>query len=212
MVADIHGARGARQWIQEQARSLAAEALVVCGDISNFGPVEYVRSFLEDMPLPCLAVPGNCDPRESVGVLEAFQVSLHDKVRDLGGLKFVGLGGSNPTPFGTPFELPEEEILARLEAIMAYESVLVTHAPPKGHVDLLPHSGQHVGSTAIAQVVEEFAPSLVLCGHIHEARGAEVGTTTFVNPGPARDGFSAMVEADRGSTRVELLDRGRRGR
>ncbi len=208
VVADIHGARGAREWILAQAKEFSVDGLVVCGDISNFGPLGYIEGFLQELPRPCIAVPGNCDPRNSVALLERLGVNLHGKRRDFLGAPFVGLGGSNPTPFGTPFELEEDDIHRQLEALMDYEVVLVTHAPPRGHVDVIPRTGAKVGSTAVAEIVDDYGPKLVLCGHIHEARGTEMGATTFVNPGPAKDGFSALVEYGEGATRVELLDRG----
>ena len=123
---------------------------------------------------------------------------------EVGGRTFVGLGGSNPTPFGTPFELSEAEIERTLRPVMEPDAILVSHPPPKGVVDVV-HSGEHVGSTAVRRIVEEFRPPLVLCGHIHEARGiATLGPTTIVNPGPARMGHSALVDID-GGVRVELL-------
>jgi len=64
---------------------------------------------------------------------------------------------------------------------------------------------EHVGSTSVRAIVEEFAPPLVLCGHIHEARGvARHGPTTIVNPGPAAAGHRALVEIN-GDIRVQLL-------
>ncbi len=105
------------------------------------------------------------------------------------------MGGSSPTPFHTPFELSEEEISAALKPLMVEGAILVTHSPPRGHVDELPWSG-HTGSRAIKALVDKFAPRLVLCGHIHEARGVERGSTTFVNPGPAFRGYSAIIDVD----------------
>jgi hypothetical protein len=67
-------------------------------------------------------------------------------------------------------------------------------------------SGAHVGSTSIRAIVEEFQPPLVLCGHIHEARGiARHGPTTIVNAGPANQGHSAIIDLDGDDARVELL-------
>ena len=43
----------------------------------------------------------------------------------------------------------------------------------------------HAGSTAIREFIESFQPDIVICGHIHEARGADkLGRSIMINPGP----------------------------
>jgi Icc-related predicted phosphoesterase len=139
-----------------------------------------------------------------VGVLEELGVSLHARKVVVAGRTFVGIGGSNPTPFGMPFELTEEEILDALQRLMEPDAIVVSHPPPRGYVDVA-HLGRHVGSTALRQVIEAYAPPLVLCGHIHEARGvARHGPTTIVNAGAAKSGHRALVEID-GDVKVQLL-------
>ena len=205
VAADIHASRAAAKMIRERIAEHRPDVFIAAGDLTNFGPVSFARELLAGIPVPTLAVPGNCDPREVVPVLDELGVDLHGKRAERMGHTFVGIGGSNPTPFGTPFELGEDEILTRVRPLMKPGAVLISHAPPKGYVDIV-SSGEHVGSTSIRTIVEEFEPSLVLCGHIHEARGiAHHGATTIVNPGPAMDGRAAVVSIDRGEVRVELL-------
>ena len=65
----------------------------------------------------------------------------------------------------------------------------------------------HVGSTAIRALVEEYVPKVVLSGHIHEARGiVKEGGTLFMNPGPAKDSYSGVLEMDEGPKAI-LLER-----
>jgi Icc-related predicted phosphoesterase len=47
---------------------------------------------------------------------------------------------------------------------------------------------------------------LVVCGHVHEARGTdEIGGTIIVNPGPAQNWFYSQIElAD--SLKIRLLE------
>ena len=190
--------------IRENVKRHRPDVFVAAGDITNFGPVTYARDLFAGLPVPVLAVPGNCDPREILPVLDEMGVNLHGRKATVAGRSFVGLGGSNPTPFGTPFELSEEEIGRTLDRTMERGAILVSHAPPNGFVDVV-RSGEHVGSVAVRRIVEEFRPPLVLCGHIHEGRGvAELGPTTIVNPGPAIEGCSALVDLD-GDARVRLL-------
>ena len=204
VVADIHGSAEAARRIREDLARLRPDVFVAAGDITHFGPVAYARELFGGLTVPALAVPGNCDPRSLVPVLDELGVNLHGRRVTVGGRTFVGIGGANPTPFNTPFELSEDEILGMLRRTMERGAILVSHPPPRGVVDVV-HSGAHVGSTAVRAVVEEYEPPLVLCGHIHEARGvAKLGPTTIVNPGAAREGHGALVDVDE-EIRVRLL-------
>ena len=74
-----------------------------------------------------------------------------------------------------------------------------------GILDEIP-SGAHVGSPAVKRIVDEFHPILALSGHIHEAIGCKViDGTTFVNPGPAKEGYCAVIDVSDGKVGVEML-------
>lgn len=63
------------------------------------------------------------------------------------------------------------------------QSILLCHNPPYGLVDEA-FNGEHVGSKIIRRAIETYPPSLVLCGHIHEAKGeATLGKTKVYNLG-----------------------------
>ena len=205
MATDLHGAGRVLDAIPAAVREHRADLFLAVGDITDFGrPRGYAKDLIGRVPVPTLAVPGNCDPPSVMRELDGLGVDLHMRKTMIQGLTFVGLGGANPTPFGTPFELSEEEIGRTLDRTMERGAILVSHAPPNGFVDVV-RSGEHVGSVAVRRIVEEFRPPLVLCGHIHEGRGvAELGPTTIVNPGPAIEGCSALVDLD-GDARVRLL-------
>jgi len=118
----------------------------------------------------------------------------------------MGLGGSNATPFDTPFELTDEDIEQSLERLLdecsGIRNVLLSHAPPYGYSDEL--SVGHVGSQAIAKFVDRFA--LVVCGHIHEARGTTTtGNTIVVNVGEASKGYGALIITN-DNVSVELIE------
>jgi Icc-related predicted phosphoesterase len=205
VAADVHGSREAPQLIRDRTRELKPDVVVLAGDLTHFGPAESARKLLSGIPVPTLAVPGNCDPRDLVPLLESLGIGLHARKAAIGGHMFVGIGGSNPTPFRTLFESTEEEILASARPLMERGAILVSHAPPKGFVDTI-RSGEHVGSTSIRAIVDEFEPPLVLCGHIHEARGvARHGRTTIVNSGPAVEGHMALATIDGSHVGVTLL-------
>jgi Icc-related predicted phosphoesterase len=205
VIADIHGSKEAGKRVNSQIEKYAPNAVIVCGDITQFGPPEWALNFLNSISLKTLALPGNLDP---IGVIDAIEESqaipLHAKKVELGEYIFVGLGGSNRTPFSTPFELSEDEIYNTLKRIMIKGAILVVHAPAKGHLD---KTSQMInsGSESIAKIVSEFSPPLVISAHIHEARGVErEGNTIYVNPGPASQGYAAVIDLN-DEIKVELI-------
>ena len=207
LIADLHGQFGKL----DSFLSLEPDLVIISGDITHFGPIDSALSVFSCIDVPCFVVPGNCDPREILDVFEeSSAVSLHGSALTVGKLSFVGLGGSNPTPFSTPCEYSEEEIDAILtEAISHMDRnmyhVLVSHAPPKGALDLI--NGMHVGSESIRKHLKQF--DLVCCAHIHEQRGVEeLEGVKVVNPGQASEGQCALLtfSEEEKEIRVELKD------
>ncbi len=208
-ISDLHGDYSKIKKMIERAGDF--DLAVIVGDITNFGPNEKVRELTELFDKPVLAIPGNCDQRSILKALDASKaVNLHGKTEQIGEIRFIGFGGSNPTPFNTPFELSEEEIEKALEGMVCSAEkaedgrtiVLLTHAPPHGARDKLPFG--HVGSKAISKFVDRV--DLVICGHIHEAKGIDkIGKTVVVNPGEACKGSCALITIEEsGSKQIEV--------
>ena len=88
----------------------------------------------------------------------------------------------------TQFYWPAEEYFQPpYAAIPAGVDVLVCHGPVQGHVD------GGTGCPALRQHVARVRPRLVVCGHIHEARGVVDGAgdgwkVTGAEVGPDVDG------------------------
>jgi len=120
------------------------------------------------------------------------------------GWSMISCGWSNPTPWDSPREIPEEALLERIEAEVARlpgaeRAIFNLHVPPKDsqldkaallNPNLSPvMSGgapviAGVGSTAVRTAIERHQPPLALHGHIHESRGAvRIGRTLSINPG-----------------------------
>jgi Icc-related predicted phosphoesterase len=120
------------------------------------------------------------------------------------GWSMISCGWSNPTPWDSPREIPEDALLGRIEAEVARlpgmeRAIFNLHVPPKDsqldkaallNPDLSPvMSGgapviAGVGSTAVRTAIERHQPPLALHGHIHESRGAvRIGRTLSINPG-----------------------------
>jgi Icc-related predicted phosphoesterase len=54
---------------------------------------------------------------------------MHGKLEQIGKIRFIGLGGSNFTPFNTPFELSEEEIERVLKGMFYSAKSTEDHGP-----------------------------------------------------------------------------------
>jgi Icc-related predicted phosphoesterase len=198
-VADFHGTSSSEINLSKFLRR-GYDCVILIGDLTNFGPPEVAEGIIElvkNSGIPSFSIPGNCDPKAVLQVLEKYGTSIHGKCARLGDVSFVGLGGSNLTPFNTPFELTENEIQEELAAAsceMDEKWVLVTHAPPyETKLDRIT-AGTHVGSKSIRNYIEKKQPLVSLCGHVHEGRGFDqLGRTTIINPGSVAKGYGAEV-------------------
>lgn len=137
------------------------------------------------------------------------------------GYQIAGYGYSNPTPWKTPREIPDEQLLEGLRRVVRSadpgRTLLVAHAPPRDTVidkapqltpDLRPvmQAGQlvmaSVGSPAVRTVLEEFRPIAGLHGHIHESSGRDLVGPTGGRPVPV---FNPGSEYNAGVLRGALL-------
>ncbi len=205
VISDIHADSDAQGWINEKIAQHDADAVLVLGDITHFGPLSWAEEFLKGLDAPAYAIPGNCDPLDLPETVAKVATDMHGKSVDLNGLTLVGLGGSNPTIFGTPFELTEEEILSSLEEVSSPGMLLMTHAPAFMTNDEIT-SGLNVGSRSLAKIVEKYRPVVHLSGHVHEARAVvEKDGTLYMNPGAAKDGFSGLLVMGEDGPEATLL-------
>ena len=202
-LSDLHGDYSHVKALKDRAGKI--DAVLVAGDLTDFGPDEKALELLAMFEEPVLAIPGNCDYPSIVELLNEKGVNLHKSHRTVNDITFIGLGGSNPTPFNTPFELPEEEIAENMEALFEGVDgriVLLSHAPPKNTLDKLPFG--NVGSEALAHSLGKC--DLVVCGHIHEGRGTvHVNGTLVVNPGMGAKGEAAVITIN-GEISVEFIN------
>jgi len=197
-ITDIHGKFDI---VYEIFNRESPDYVLIGGDVTDLGEtLDGVIPFMEDIPAPTFVIPGNCDSRDILPVLEASDaILIHRKSIDLGKITISGIGGSNATPFSTPFEHSEEDLEAITKEVAAKTgnnrwNILVTHAPPYGALDEVA-PGVHVGAFPIAKIVKNF--DIICCGHIHEQRGiCELEHRICVNPGPAYAGNYAVITLD----------------
>lgn len=152
--------------------------------------------------IPLYMAPGNDDVLECDSILSGarYVVNCNDRVLDVGGHEMATFAWANPTPWNTPREKTDEEMEPMLENLVsgvkdASRAIFNFHAPPYGFaLDLAPELTKdlvqaaqkkiHVGSKAVAKMIEKYQPMLGLHGHIHESRGIQqVHMTTIINPG-----------------------------
>lgn len=170
--------------------------------------------------LRCFVCPGNDDIFKVDEVIARSSVVEQGEARviDLDGLTMVSMGWTNPTPWKTYREAPEEKLRERIERMVEQvpdlrRAIFNFHAPPYGsNLDEAPaldedmrylHGGRAmrpVGSKAVREAIVEHQPLLSLHGHIHESKGTvRLGKTLAVNPGSTyEDGVlqGAILEVD----------------
>ncbi len=208
IIADIHG-NFVCEKIQRILQERNISEIFVLGDFSphgNIGSLENIENFLNMLALHAkiYAIPGNCDSREILKIFAQFKANYHNKTGNVKGINadFLFFGGSNITPFGTPFEYEEDEIYENLkklfEGAKSDRKILLTHCPPLNtNCDIT--NSLHVGSSAIRKIVDEFHPEINLCSHIHEYYGKEdfIGKTRIVNVGELQKGCVILEFADK---------------
>lgn len=199
---DVHGSEEALEWVKARAHEF--EVLIAGGDLTRSGQLEFTKRFLgmlAGVGVPVLYVHGNADPKDLPIPSELRQ--LHGNSTKIQELTFGGLGGSNPTPFKTPFELTDQEAEKVLERLGPVD-VLISHCPPVRTKCDTTSAGENIGSRPVRRYVERHKPKLVLSGHVHEAKGLDkIGGTIVANPGPLMWGNYTVLE-DGARLRVEL--------
>lgn len=184
-VADIHGAQYRLNLVLKNIERYSPDIVVVCGDITQFGPWELAKNFLNQIPIETLAVTGNIDtPEVNKGIDESKAIRIEMKRVVKKGVPFIGTNG---------FDYAQIDILNN-KKLLDEKSVLVSHVPPYGAQDKI-FLGKHGGSKDLREIVDKYKPRLVLCGHIHEDPGTiKVGNTAVVNCSMGKRGEGAIIE------------------
>jgi uncharacterized protein len=167
--------------------------------------MDYADAKLEGTGIRCYVCPGNDDVFEIDAVIASSKHvrSLEGQVIELDEYhEMANSGWSNPTPWDTHREEPDESLLIRLESVISKvknpsQAVFNFHPPPYGSgldeapeltKDLRPaYAGRSmipVGSRAVLTVMDKYQPLLGLHGHIHEGKGTrKYKKTLCINPG-----------------------------
>lgn len=169
----------------------------------------WVNELEEKIPenVKIIMMPGNDDIFEIDEVINSSKRVIYPlgKVINIEyDYQIISLDYVNPTPWNTPREADENEIMKMIERnidkIENMNKVICNfHCPPYNtNIDLAPKLDkklrpvykfgelelQHVGSKAIRKFMEKYSPMLGLHGHIHESEGFDkIGKTLVINPG-----------------------------
>lgn len=174
--------------------------------------------------------PGNDDYFEVDKIIEDSKVivNCNNKNVMIGDHEMITFSWTNPTPWNTPREKPDEELEPMLEELVAKvgdksNAIFNFHAPPYGSsLDLAPELDEkltqaaerkiHVGSKAVAKMIEKYQPLIGLHGHIHKSRGAQkIKRTLTINPGSEySEGIlkGAVIVLDKGKVKDYVFTSG----
>ncbi|AXQ57641.1 MULTISPECIES: metallophosphoesterase family protein [Streptomyces] len=147
---------------------------------------QYAELFAA-FPAPTYATYGNVDvPRLWPEYARPGTTVLDGTRTEIGGRVFGFVGGGLPSPMRTPYEIPEEEYAAKIEALGEVD-VLCTHIPPQVPELLYDTVARRFerGSSALLDAIHRTRPRYALFGHVHQplARRMRVGATECVNVG-----------------------------
>jgi uncharacterized protein len=185
--SDLH--RDLGQAAELVAMAAEADAVIGAGDFASVhkGLSETIDA-LAAIETPTVLVPGNNETEQALRDAAAgwsAATVLHGSGKEIDGTVFYGLGAGIPvTPWEWSFDL-DDEVASEMLAGCPEDAVLVLHSPPRDHCDSN-GADMHFGSPALLRAIEEKAPRLAVCGHIHESWGCEsqIGKTPVRNLGP----------------------------
>ena len=195
-IADLHGSQYRLNIVLKNVERYSPDLVVVCGDITQFGPGEVAKNFLDQIPIETLAVTGNIDTLdvgEGIDDSKATKIEMKRVIKK--GIPFVGVSGVGTNQFK----------VIEGKKILDETSVLISHEPPYGAQDKV-FLGLHGGSKELREIIDEYKPRLVLCGHIHEDPGVtKIGKTTVVNCSMGKRGEGALIEINE-KLSMKMLD------
>lgn len=196
--ADLHGSQYRLNILLKNVETYSPDLVIICGDITQFGPGEMAKNFLDQIPVTTFAIPGNIDTEEvSTAINNSKATNLNMKRVEKNNIPFVGISGVNLSDL--------TRVLTDKEPQIDETSVVVSHVPPHGLQDKV-FLGMHSGSKELREIVNTYKPRLVLCGHIHEDPGhTKTNNTIVVNCSMGKRGEGALIELDEKIT-VKMLD------
>ena len=181
--SDLHGDHEIYRWLVQAAHDLRPDAVVLAGDLLGYpeghnsveeaqrADAARILAILDGVAEPVFYIMGNDDMIELDPKTAGIR-SIQGRRVELDDFNFVGYQYSLPFMAGV-YEKPEEDIhedLAALDPLVDQRTVLVTHSPAYGVLDI-GAMGAHAGSAAIKDLIDRRRPLVHIHGHIHEEFG-----------------------------------------
>ena len=171
---------------------------------------EIADEKLQGTPVRIYGMAGNDDEQAIDDALRSEHlINVESSVVRVGPYQLLSCAWGNPSPWNTPRELPEDQLLEKFEGLAAnlepgVPTIFNLHIPPfnsgldtgpeiagidaQGQVVVKRSAGNPlqapVGSTAVRTFIERHQPLLGLHSHIHESKNMTmIGRTLCLNPG-----------------------------
>ncbi|MGL4670553.1 MAG: metallophosphoesterase family protein [Methanobacteriaceae archaeon] len=119
-ISDLHSGEIFKEVI-DLVKNNNIDFVAISGDITDFGTpgeAENILNHLAESGAELIAIPGNCDSKDICDAIDnSSAINCHNSIHDAGELVFCGFGGSNLTPFNTPFEFTEDELYNNIKEL-----------------------------------------------------------------------------------------------
>ncbi|MEK6932926.1 MAG: metallophosphoesterase [Nanoarchaeota archaeon] len=187
---DIHGDIRAARDLAKKAEHEKVDLVILAGDITGDDETlpGVISPFLEKKQ-KVLFVPGNHESMATADFIADFYgiTNLHGYSVKHNNIGIFGCSGNN---IGI-HQISEEEIFTLLKKGFervkdSKRTVMVTHVHPSNtKMGKLGHELVRAGSKGVNKAVMQFKPDILICSHVHEARGIEerLGKTRVINVG-----------------------------
>jgi len=203
-LADIHGSQYRLNIVLKNIEKYTPDLIVICGDITQFGPADVAINILNQIKVKTLAIHGNIDSNEILKAIDYSKaINIHLKKEIVDNIPFIGIGGEIDVQYN--LQIKVNASFKPIGEILDKSTVLVTHIPPYGLQDKI-FLGLNSGSTDLKKIINKYNPRLVLCGHIHENPGfIKFKNTIIINCSIGKTGGGALIELNN-KINVKMLD------
>ena len=183
---DSHGNKKAMDVLERESKKV--DLILCAGDISIFEQdLDKILKRMDGWGKPILMLHGNheseADMARACKGLQNIEF-FHKKAKLINNILFMGFGGG-----GFEKKTPEMADFFKSRKILlnsAKTKVFIFHAPP--YDTKLDHIGSsHNGNHTSKELILEYEPDLVVCGHFHENanKRERLGKGVLLNPGPS---------------------------